>query len=252
MNDPVSPDRTPYLQATRALLVKDCHLFRAPMIALLVVGPGCFIIGLSVVFRERAQEDALDCILNCLVGASAVACMLTSLLASAFGGISIAGERTDRTADFLAMLPVTRTQIILSKWTASLLMLGGSALLYSLVGSISLYIGTIRIRTSPQTIGDQMTPELALNVVCWIGFTLSLFGIAWLLSTFIQSGPIAACISIAASLAAVALLGIILGGNHYIHHGDDEVTRGIALLTLVIGLASLICGALYYRRRIAP
>jgi ABC-type transport system involved in multi-copper enzyme maturation permease subunit len=49
---------------------------------------------------------------------------VVALIAAAFGGLAIAGERADRTGDFLAMLPVSRLQIPLSKWLISLATLG--------------------------------------------------------------------------------------------------------------------------------
>ncbi len=41
------------------------------------------------------------------------------------------GERSDRTADFIGLLPVTRKQIILSKWLISIIVLAGCAAFHS-------------------------------------------------------------------------------------------------------------------------
>src|SRR5207253_1733249 len=42
--------------------------------------------------------------------------MVTVFLAAIFGGIAFAQERRDRSADFLAMLPTSRRQIVISKF----------------------------------------------------------------------------------------------------------------------------------------
>jgi ABC-type transport system involved in multi-copper enzyme maturation permease subunit len=49
------------------------------------------------------------------------------------------GERSDRTADFIGLLPVTRKQIILSKWLISIIVLAGCAAFHS----VSAIVGTI-------------------------------------------------------------------------------------------------------------
>jgi ABC-type transport system involved in multi-copper enzyme maturation permease subunit len=235
----------------RALLAKDWRFFRAPMIALLVVGPACFLIALTAVFSSHPAEGVIDTALQCLFIAAIVACALTSLLASAFGGIAIAAERTDRTADFMALLPVTRMQILLSKWIISISMLLASAGTYLAIAGASLLIVLCRHSRDPASMNEMHRDmgDLLTSIACWIGFTAAFFGIGWLLSTFTRSGPISACISIAMTIAVAAVFGLAMDNSRY---RDQDLSLAFASLLLAIGLLAASGGAIYYRKRIAP
>jgi ABC-type transport system involved in multi-copper enzyme maturation permease subunit len=238
MTDSQPPFAVSNLQIMRALLAKDWRFFRVPLIALILVGVGCYLIALTAMSETRSKAEVVDSLADWAV----VACNLTALLAAAFGGVSIAGERSDRTSDFIALLPVARKQIILSKWTVSVLMLGGCALIHLMLArsfGTALYEAQRRSR-APWTI----------VTVVWIAFTTSFFGIAWLLSTFTRSGPISACVSIAITVAGLVLAVVYLQG----HDRADylEVLRHVVLPPLAIGLASLIAGTSYYLRRVEP
>jgi ABC-type transport system involved in multi-copper enzyme maturation permease subunit len=254
MNDSDSPGVSSYLRTMRALLAKDWRFFRAPMIALLVVGPACFLIALIAVFSSHPAEGVIDTTLQCLFIAAMIACALTSLLASAFGGIAIAGERTDRTADFLGLLPVSRTQIILSKWIASISMLLASAGTYLAIAGSSWLIVLCRHPAGPPAMNatPRDTDDLLTSTACWIGFTAAYFGIGWLLSAFTRSGPISACISIATTFAASTVFGLATQAMDERRYSDQDLTLAFASLLLAIGLLSAIGGAIYYRKRIAP
>jgi ABC-type transport system involved in multi-copper enzyme maturation permease subunit len=229
------------LEVMRVLFAKDWRLFRAPMIALIVVGLGCYLIALFNVLYPQTQQPARESWLT----AAAISFELTGLLASAFGGVAIAGERADRTANFVAMLPVTRFQIILSKWLVSISMISAFAVLHLLV------IGICTLARSYTYPGDGRLGDLqwAIALEVWIGFTASLFGIAWLLGTFLRSGPISACISIAVTIASFLVPAMLLDGGI---HGGKDPSLVVAPLTIFIGVLCTIGGACYYTRRVAP
>ena len=115
-----SPVRVSNLHIMRALLAKDWRLFRVPTIALVLVAVGCYLLGGAAALHEHLENAGHDS----LFAGTVFAAVFTALVASAFGGAAIAGERSDRTADFIALLPVTRRQIILSKWLVSGFVLG--------------------------------------------------------------------------------------------------------------------------------
>lgn len=227
------------LDVMRVLLAKDWRLFRAPMVALIVVGAGCYLIALANILYPQPEHDALQSLLT----AAGISFELTGLLAAAFGGVAIAGERADRTSDFLGLLPVTRMQIILSKWIASIFIIGTCAALHLLILGLCVLARSDVANYGPHDM------QWAVVLPLWIGFTTSLFGIAWLLSTFLRSGPISACISIATTIALFAMVALRLDAGHY---SDQQVPLILASTSMAVGLSTLIGGAIYYLRRIAP
>jgi hypothetical protein len=85
------------------LIAKDWRLYRVHLIALLVTSAGCYALGLMGAFYRLPDPYGPR---DSFYAASIIAANLTALLAAAFGGMAIAGERSDRTADFLSLLPV--------------------------------------------------------------------------------------------------------------------------------------------------
>jgi ABC-type transport system involved in multi-copper enzyme maturation permease subunit len=235
------------LQIMRALLAKDLRLCRPIMLGLIASGAGCYLIAVISVLSENSfpHKSTLHTMLESLSAAAVFSCQLANLLASAFGGVAIAGERTDRTADFLAMLPITRRQIILSKMTVSLGVLGMCAIFHLLI------FFSARI-LADHISGAYLWSDLSsfpACLACSIACAISFFGVAFLLSTFLRSGPISACVSIGATIASYGIVGSSMDGHHY---SDWGAMLRLGSLPLALGLSSLTAGTLYYLRRVAP
>jgi ABC-type Na+ efflux pump permease subunit len=219
-----------------ALLAKDWRLFRLPTIALVTVVVGCYAIA--------GAEDHFLAPENVMPTTSLLAAILTAVLASAFGGFAVAGERADRTMDFLGALPVTRWQIILSKWTISFLTLGICAM-------IQLVLAKLFLATPLDT--RRWLSQAPWTVLVWVAFSASFFGIAWLISTFTRSGTISACISIGITTAVFIESGF--GPDRQFGAGQSHETQAMlvhSLRPLLVGVAAVIAGTLYYRRRVEP
>jgi ABC-type transport system involved in multi-copper enzyme maturation permease subunit len=217
----------------RALLAKDWRFFRLPMLALLITGAGCYaLVSASMLFMQPGESSP-----QAISSGAGIAIALTAMIASAFGGMAIAGERADRTSDFMALLPVTRFQMLLSKWLVSLMLLGGSAMFHAFIAFYVLHL-------------DQQTITIwSHGLTLSVGLTFSFFGIAWLFSSFTKSGPISACIAIAITLGSTVLVSLSFEGHN---HSEFIVTMTTAATTAAIGMISLACGTVYYLRRIAP
>jgi len=231
-----SPTAVSNLQIMRALLAKDWRLFRLPMIALVVVAVLCHGLGGAAAVSRYAGTGGAR---GVLFAASVYAAALTALLASAFGGVAIASERSDRTADFLALLPVTRTQIICSRWLVSAFMLGLCGVLHAVVAFAVVVSWHAEI-----LLGMEWTTALAW----WTGCTISFYGIAWLLSTFTRSATISACTSIGVTCVSAYLFAYSLHEHSY---SDQQIQLYTASFTLALGFTTLIAGAIYYLKRIA-
>jgi len=234
------------LRVMHALLAKDWRFFRAPIVALLLLCAGCYLTALTQTRVSRSEiyySPLIDQATEGLMTGAQLSLMLCALLAAAFGGVAIAGERAARSADFLAALPITRRQIVLSKCITSASALGAFTALHTAVLLFALHFSG-----QPAERGGAW--KLAVSSAIWLGFTVSFFGAAWLLSTFTRSGPISACVSIAITIAVFVLALVYLQG----HDRADymQLVRHLVLPPLAIGLASLISGTLYYLRRVEP
>jgi ABC-type transport system involved in multi-copper enzyme maturation permease subunit len=226
------------------LLTKDWRLFRVPTIALLIVTFGSYGLGLAgALYRESDFGEAHDAFFS----ASVLAANLVPLLAAAFGGVAIAGERSDRTADFLALLPVTRGQIVISKLVVSFLVLTAFSI-------FSAAVALVLLLTNPQLHRKRedfqmIRPELLADLFLWAACSVCLFGTAWLLSTWSKSGPISASISMAMTVATISLIAICLGS-----HPDNAwiIPFTIAVTVGILGVGALMGGTAYYLKRIAP
>jgi ABC-type transport system involved in multi-copper enzyme maturation permease subunit len=222
------------------LLRKDWRLNRVPLIGLAVLT----IIGYSIVclaylwdvydrtdhgtFRPAFLVDYLPP--GAMMGmASAV------LVAAAFGGVAFAQERREGWADFLAVMPATRARIIASKLIVGLTCLLAFCVLNVAMGSVCELFGP---ETHPQEIEDTLLTTLT---------AVTVFGFAWLLSTFMKSDTLAAC----AALIIVALSAALVSLACY--HLDVAATETVLVAgAIVCTLATIIGGSAYYCRRVAP
>src|SRR5262245_46278959 len=124
---------TPFI----ALLNKDWRLYRAPIIALLAVSamPYAVLWGSNAFQMHESGADFSNSINYEAAMASILAIVA---VASAFGGCSFALERRDRSADFLAMLPVSRWQIMASKVLVSAFCLATVLLIHLTIYSLQM------------------------------------------------------------------------------------------------------------------
>jgi hypothetical protein len=234
------------LQTMRALFAKDWRFFRVPMLALIISAAASYllIVGDALVFGQTMARDANPAayhrlIVDSIGGGAAFSAVLTVLIAAAFGGTAIAAERADRTADFLGLMPVTRMQVVLSKWFASFCMLGVWLLFQGAVAWVAVRALS---KYSPDNHQD------ILNAVgLFAALALCTFGVAWLFGSFTRSGPISACLGIAATAIACFLPEAV---DH--QHRPGELQLWTAATVAMIGMCGLLAGTVIYLRRIAP
>ena len=240
MNRSRLPGTTPGPAIMRTLVAKDLRLYRAQIVALAVVGFASYLISIVADHKELHHTIA-----EAAEAGSPSAYLLTAVIVSALGGAAIAGERSDDTIDFVAMLPVSRGQIVLSKWIASLWIM---VIAVTVQVAISLLLGTI--------IGRYQTADIPLRKMSehgalWFGGMVALFGVSFLCSTMTRSAVASAGMSI---LVPVGLVSFIEISRH--NPGFEqwllrwENVEGAA--AFVTGFLSLAAGGLYYLRRVKP
>jgi ABC-type transport system involved in multi-copper enzyme maturation permease subunit len=171
--------------------------------------------------------------------------IMLQLAITVLGGNLIAGERNDRSAEFLAYLPVSPGRKLASKLLVALALI----LLAWLPIVVSHWM--YQHRFGPPTSGVHDTwPEL--GVVASIG--LMCFSVAFLFSSFLESPTFSAFAGVAAPFLvfwSVWLLAYCLGPDigRALEKWFPQLWFG---LCLAISAASFTGGTLYYLRRVEP
>lgn len=215
------------------LLRKDWRLNRVPVVALLIAVAGSYMVASLSWYMYRNSYNWLP-YRTCLTDAATASIGIGTVIAAAFGGAAFAIERHERWADFLAMVPAPRWQVVLSKLLVGL---GAPSLFAALNGAVILVANPDAFHLD----------EFPLNVGMIVCGYLSVFGVAWVFSTFLDSAAIAAGISIGAvfgSLMAAAFFRII--------QTDAGMLHFFAMPMGIAGLLAIIGGCVYYARRVAP
>jgi ABC-type transport system involved in multi-copper enzyme maturation permease subunit len=243
-----APPAATNLQAMRALLAKDWRLCRTMMFGLMALGAACYLVSGGIVLYSGASIDVGN-VLEALGALALIACYVASPVSCAFGGAALAGERIDRTADFVGLLPVTRRQIVLSKWLVSSAMLGLCVafhlVILFLAFSVAIHRGSFAYDSLDNP--NRWVVESMVESAVWIGCTVSFFGIAWLFTSFFRSAAISAAISFGATIFVTASLAYRMP-----HYDPLEQVLKLGLVPMLVGLTALIAGTFYYVGRIEP
>lgn len=222
------------------LLKKGWRVFRAPIIGSLVTTGILYATAAIIAFAENDLSS--DALYHTAVQTASLGLIVTAVLAAAFGGMAFAAERRDRSADFLAMLPIARGRIILSKVLvvfACLLCLW----LFN-VGILAVWL-LIRIQYLPFATSE--IPDLAWNASFSVATAVMLFGMAWLLSTFLSSPALSASIS-----CAVPVLGFFVWELASRGYDEHIFFRVWIVCSLLLGIVCFLVGTIYYCRRVEP
>ncbi len=185
---------------------------------------------------------------------SAYACqIIVVLLAAALGGAALAGERRERTAEFLAMLPAPRSASVYSK----IFVAAGCMTFFIAIHLLAL--AAINVWTDSVGVNRLRGPGILGVGGIAIAYSIVLFGVAWAVSVFIRSPAIAACVGIAVGFA------ILFGGTAWIvaaferwrimgpfRNSEDSAITITACIAATMGIVSIGISTLYYLRRVEP
>lgn len=243
----------------RALLQTNWRSYRVPVIALVLIGLTVYALGFTVYLKNDESRRRYDNLLYSVADTSMVAIAVSTLIAAALGGVSIAGERADRTALFVAMLPVKRIQISLAKLGLSALIMISSVVIHLLVAGSALLLQWRNLQAASVPWQKQvrlldLIDNYYERILLFGSLGFCMYCLAWLLGSFSRSATISACTAIATTIG-----GFILVATYMDEH-RESMTRyfvsreplAIALLALSIGLPSLIAGTIIYLKRTEP
>jgi hypothetical protein len=227
----------------KALLWKDYHVNRV------VLGVGAAVLALPYVLFgaaslwQRWRYGGPDPWPLVLVTAGVFSLGLSLLTLALLAGNAIAGERADRSAEFLAYLPVSRQRILLSK---ALLALAASLLVW-VVNLAVLYGVDPFLDALPGPDGtlkrNEALPYLAAMAVL-------AFGLAWCTSSLLSSPAISACLGIA--LPIVLLVTFTVFQSAYSKQSEFVWDRQYETTCIVLGIVGFTVGTCSYLRRIEP
>jgi len=221
------------------LIWREYRLNRLILIVGLVLLLLPYVIALLVLWwAERAPD-----VMGVLFTAALYSLGLSQLTVALLGGNAIAGERADRSAQFVAYLPLSRTRRLASK-----LILAAAAVAVLWVVNLPLPLMVLRVipELEPRVYG------LILGVLGYGALTgLTLFSGAWLVSSLQSSPTFAVC-------AGLVTPFFILMGLHMTDPTGDTwdhfrfVGIGYAVICPIVAIACFSIGTWHFLRRVEP
>jgi ABC-type transport system involved in multi-copper enzyme maturation permease subunit len=172
--------------------------------------------------------------------ASQVSVMMSQMTLVLLAGHVIACERRDRSAEFLAYLPPTRSAILRSK---ALL----SVAAFVVVWGVFLCVAGLVV---PTLDGDvELASSQAHSVTLALG--VAMFGMAWFGSSMLESPTYATAIGVVAALVVPILLNCSMFFTGYPADGPSYL-NWLRTSYFAVGVAGFVIGWLSYVRRVEP
>ncbi len=227
----------------KALLWKDYRVNRLPLLAGLFffVTPIAALVLINLWAEHRYGGPYYAWATALTMGPFfGLTCSLITL--AMLGGTAFACERADRSAEFLAPLPVNRKHVIISKAVIA----AGPGILIWACGLLLIMV------VAPRTIGND--PDLGESIVdarhrllpILVALSISMFGSAWLGSSFLPSHAIATGLSFGFPILVFGILRAIeFGLEEY-----EFTIRWLPTVLVVLGIAGFLGGIIIYVRRL--
>ncbi len=225
----------------RALLWKDFRVNYMPLLvgALLLIQP--MVVGAMVNligywrFGEWGETWA-----SLVARMSVLSLGLSVVTFAMVPGNAIAGERADRSAEFLAYLPPSRRASIVSKGLVAVLAL---AMVWAINAAYIWIIAPALGEVPPDSAGfvREVVPQLA-------ALSVSMFGAAWLGSSVLPSAVYATGVGFSAPWIVLSALAIF----EYVLGYEGWVLQGFIPVSVIIGILCFVAGIVCYLRRIQP
>jgi len=183
-----------------------------------------------------------------LFGGAALWSTVLSLLTLTFlGGNAIAGERADRSAEYLAYLPLSRLRRLAAKLVLAL----GTAVSIWGFNLLVLFVLYVIILVTRPELPSVQPDDVLVPAGLFALSGLVMFSVAWLVSSLQSSPTFAVC----AGLVAPWLLALALQGAAFFYDPNrfgPIVAIGYAVTCLVLAVACFSTGTWYYLRRVEP
>lgn len=227
----------------KTLLWKDYRLNRLLLIFgfVVCVGPWIIAIARNLLIEWRGGEAWWAP--GFWVNVYGISIWLSLFTFAMLGGNSIAAERSDRSAEFLGYLPVSRGAVAASK---SIIALGPTLLIWA-VNLAALFIVAPSITHVPAAdIFAKSDAGESLGI--FAGLTVLLLGSGWFWSTILTSHGLATGMSLV-TLAAVVIgfIGLMVGFGL-----ENIIEKWFVSVCIVVGIVGYVAGCAYYLHRLEP
>ena len=236
----------------RAIIGKDLRLLRGYLRGAIVATIGCYIsCAISVCWFTGYQEDnwrttPVQSFVT-LRGGSSLGFPVTAFFSVLLAGSVFTLERADRSAEFLAWLPPTRVQHLVSKlgvvFGATSLMLCVHLAAIAASDQLLPYVQTTNY---PLTDGEGIPTAVAFTSV-----VLSMIGGAIATSAWLKSNGV----PILCGLLTPLLTGALVSSAAYlldIPADGGQVSNRFYVASALLGIALTFCGAHWYVERVEP
>jgi len=165
---------------------------------------------------------------------------LCQLAVALIGGNAIAGERVDRSEEFLFSLPITRRKLLTSKLLLALLIIAAPWMMNA--PALGYLVGTLPSQ-DPEVVAELLTNTAITG--------LTFFCVAWFLSSFIASPTFAVC----GGLVTPLLFGTgfyLVCGLLDVSLAEDELEVWYRTFCLTLAPPCFALGTWHYLRRVEP
>jgi ABC-type transport system involved in multi-copper enzyme maturation permease subunit len=229
----------------KSLIWKECRANPWLLALGIVLGFGPYVVGiLWLLFGFGARVDAGMRLAFMLEPATVISIEATLLTLLLFGANSIASERADRSAEFLAYLPIRRVTILTSKLVVPLA-------IASAVWGLSLVANELAPAVTAGKVSG--TKPIGLERMIFAASVL-FFGSAWLGSSMAEKPMTAVGFSLGISMVLSLAFGACnqLTGWPASTFGNEGAINVYAAAMCIAGVTCFLSGSRLYLRRVEP
>jgi len=225
------------------LIWKEYRLNRLILIvgAVLLVAPHVVALVLALRGVGPVREGGLSRLQMNLLLSAVWSLVLSQVTLALLGGHAIACERADRSAEFLAYLPVARSRILAGKLVVAL---AAAAIIWVPNLLIVLWTSTCGPR-AVAVVAHEMWPFLGAVAITGLAF----FGISWLLSSMLESPTFSICGGLVTPYLVLMAFVLLVW---WFDWPGGVLAWGYWVTCLVLALACFAAGTRYYLRRVEP
>lgn len=229
----------------KALLWKDARVNGVILAYALATSVGLFLVMAGI---NKVAEWRTGCLFKewpDLFGTAAMLSLVLELVtATLLGACAFASERADRTAEFMAYMPVSRRTIVLSKTILALAVFG-------FIGFLD--VGMILHQTARQGVSAEVSASDVESfwrpITTFGAVALCMFGCAWFVSSMSHSHGLSAAAGI---LVPIGCGGFLLSLTKLMGWSEDWLDRWVPITWATLGAVGFVAGVRYYLWRVEP
>lgn len=221
----------------RTLLWKDFRQSWRLMVGSAIVVLGIpYAICLVVAFRSSLRTDyAPFTYSDALEGASKTGIILSIILAAIFSGNAFSGERSDRSAEFFAYIPVKKWAVVWSRLAIAIM----SCAFFFVANLLVMLV----FEESPREFNAEVIGNMVLAGVF-------VFGMNWFFSSFLASPLLSSFFGPVIGMTVYMLCALIY--EDYAADSLEELLGFWFVLASIFGLVGVVGGSVIYVRRVEP